>query len=101
MTAFGPIINLILSLEKKKTVSEMTIPINHMRPKKETYKTKPMDGSFYSEELQITNEPDYYKVEDIIETKTIKGIKYSLVKFVGWSKDYNLYIPTKELKEII
>ena len=81
-------------------LSEMTIPIKHMRPKKETYKTKPMDGSFYSEELQITNEPDYYKVEDIIETKTIKGIKYSLVKFVGWSNDYNFYIPTKELKEV-
>ena len=78
----------------------MTIPIKHMRPKKETYKTTTMDGSFYSEELQITNEPDYYKVENIIEKKKIKGVNYSLVKFVGWSDDYNLYIPTKELKVI-
>ena len=90
-------------------LSELVVPVNHMRPKKEVYKAEPMDGSFYTEELQLTDVPDNYSIEKIIKTKMVikqgaRGLKprieYSLVKFLGWDAKYSLWIPTNELQEL-
>ena len=81
-------------------LSELVVPVNHMRPKKDTYQLEPMDGSFYTEELQLTDVPDNYAIEKIIKTKTIKRIEYSLVKFLGWDTKYSLWIPTNELQDL-
>ena len=94
-------------------LSELEIPKNHMRQANQIYKSTPMDGSFYTQELQITKEPDYYRIEKVIERKKIKMqdlvnparkriqlVNHSLCKFVGWDNKYNLWIPDSELTDL-
>ena len=59
-------------------------------------------GSFYEQELQRVNisDPDKieYKIEKIISSKTVKGKKFSLVKWYGYSDKFNTYIPASQIK---
>ena len=50
-------------------------------------------GSFYDEEIKKTNQTEgVYLVEKILQTKTIKGKKKHLVKFIGYSDKYNEWV---------
>src|SRR5260221_2026290 len=53
-------------------------------------------GSFYNEELQKSNQ-EVYRVEKVIRKKKIDGIEHALVKWVGYSKKFNQWIPIKDL----
>jgi hypothetical protein len=86
--------------EEVFTVVEVknTIPI--------TYKLKDssgelLDGSFYNEELQKTNQ-QVYRIEKVISKKKIQGVEHGLVKWAGYNKKYNQWIPMKDIvyKEI-
>jgi hypothetical protein len=69
------------------------------------YKIKAFDtgeeikGIFYEPELQKVvfskNQPatEKYEVEKILSVKRIHGVDYSFVKFVGFPKKYNRWIP--------
>ena len=75
---------------------QKTIPV--------TYKIKDslgeiLQGSFYNEELQKTNQ-EVYRVEKVISKKKIDGVEHALVKWSGYSKKYNQWIPTKDLEKI-
>ena len=70
-----------------------TIPI--------TYKLKDssgeiLDGSFYNEELQKT-EQKVYRIEKVIRKKKIDGAEHALVKWLGYNKKYNEWIPMKNI----
>ena len=58
-----------------------------------------LEGGFYKEELQKTSQ-ELYRIEKILQRKKIKGVDHALVKWVGYSKKYNEWIPTKNLKNI-
>ena len=62
--------------------------------------TSPVDGSFYSPELQsVAIRPDtLFHISEILKTKTINGKKFSLVSWKGWDSSYNSYIANSELK---
>ena len=69
-----------------------------------TYKIKDtlgevIEGSFYSEELQKTNQ-EVYRVEKVIRKKKIDGVEHALVKWSGYSKKYNQWIPVSQLERI-
>ena len=49
-------------------------------------------GNFYQHELAKAAEPDSYKIEKVLKTKTVKGKKKYLVKFVGWSNKFNEWV---------
>lgn len=53
-------------------------------------------GGFYTEELQKTNQ-DLYRIEKVLRRKNIKGVEHALVKWVGYSKKFNEWIPVEQL----
>jgi hypothetical protein len=69
-----------------------------------TYKIKDtlgevIEGSFYSEELQKTNQ-EVYRVEKVIRKKKIDGVEHALVKWSGYSKKHNQWIPVSQMGRI-
>ena len=58
-----------------------------------------IQGSFYSEELQKTDQ-EIYRIEKVIRKKKIDGVEHALVKWSGYSKKYNQCIPVSELEKI-
>jgi len=69
-----------------------------------TYKLKDslgeiLDGSFYNEELQKTSQK-IYRIEKVLRKKKINGVEHALVKWVGYSKKYNEWIPLSHLEKI-
>ena len=59
-----------------------------------------VQGTFYTEELQKTSvtSDSLYKIERIIKKKTVKGKKYSQVKWQGWDDEYSSWVPDSDLK---
>jgi hypothetical protein len=58
-----------------------------------------IQGSFYTEELQKTNQ-EIYRVEKVIRKKKIDGVEHALVKWSGYSKKYNQWIPMSQMERI-
>ncbi len=61
-----------------------------------------VNGSFYREQLVKSEKPDYksefFEIESILGTKTVKGKKFYLVKFLYYPSKFNEYIPAENLK---
>jgi Chromo (CHRromatin Organisation MOdifier) domain len=69
-----------------------------------TYKIKDsmgriIEGSFYNEELQKSDQ-EVYRVEKVIRKKKIDGIDHAYVKWSGYSDEYNQWIPMKDLEKL-
>ncbi len=76
---------------------QKTIPV--------TYKLKDLlgeeiEGSFYEEELQKSQQ-EVYRVERVIRKKKIDGIEHALVKWSGYNEKFNQWIPMKETQKLI
>ena len=70
-----------------------------------TYKVKTLlgeeiEGSFYEQELQKSHQ-EVYRVEKVIRKKKINGVEHALVKWSGYSKKHNQWIPLKDLEKLI
>ena len=63
-------------------------------------KNEQIQGSFYEPELQKTLIGDVFLVEKVVDTKTVNRVKYSLVKWLGYSDNHNQWIADKELKDL-
>lgn len=67
---------------------------------------EPIEGVWYTEELQrVFTSPDkLWAIEEILDTKTeVKNRKkrqLSYVKWVGWPKAFNTWIPTSDIQDI-
>ena len=62
----------------------------------------PVPGTFYRQQLHKTKAPqsgDLFKVERVLQTKKVKGIVYSLVKYLGYPAKFNEWIKSTNLKE--
>lgn len=57
-------------------------------------------GSFYEQELQKTELDGMYLVEKILKKRTVKGKKEVLVKWIGYSDDFNSWEPESSLNEL-
>jgi len=62
------------------------------------YDGTPIKGKVYEQELQKTNNPEYFEVEKIL--KHDKKKKRSFVKFLGWPDKYNAWVDDKDTKEM-
>ena len=62
----------------------------------------PVAGKFYEKQLLRAPTPDYQKdfffVEKILHTKTVKSHKYALVKFLYYPSKFNQYVPIENIK---
>ena len=62
-----------------------------------------IDGHFYEKQLLRAPVPDYKKdfffVEKILDSKTVKQKKYVLVKFLYYPSKFNQYVPVENIKQ--
>ena len=62
------------------------------------YESNPIKGSFYESELQIVDKSsDVYSIERVIRQRTRGGKKQYLVKWEGYSDNFNSWINRREL----
>ena len=59
-----------------------------------------IQGSFYEPELQKTAQGDTYLVEKVLKTRTVKGKKQYLVKWLGYSEKDNSWVDEKDLGDV-
>ena len=62
----------------------------------------PIEGQFYAEELtpvRITEETAY-KIDKIIDKRVRRGIREYLVRWKGYGKDFDSWIPASSVKDI-
>lgn len=66
------------------------------------YTNEPITGSFYQKELQkITVDNNaQYKIEKEIKTRVRNRVKEVLVKWLGWPKKFNSWIPKTDVKTV-
>jgi hypothetical protein len=57
-------------------------------------------GTFYQEELQKTEVPNTFLVDEVLETRTRNGKQESLVSWFGHGKDFNEWLPSTEVKSL-
>jgi len=55
-----------------------------------------IDGSFYEPELQKIKEPERFRVERIVRTRTVKGKKQYFVKWLGYPDSANTWVDNVE-----
>ena len=78
--------------------------INHTTPI--TYNltdlnNEPIEGSFYENELQKSNvDKDVGLIEQILQKKKINSTNMVLVKWLGYDKKFNSWIPAKDAQNI-
>ena len=58
-----------------------------------------LEGSFYTEELQKTQQ-EIYRIEKVVKKKKINGIEHALVKYSGYSDKFNEWLPIQNLEKI-
>jgi hypothetical protein len=59
-----------------------------------------VSGSFYTEELQKSNQ-EKYRIEKIIKKKTINGVQHGFVKWIGYNDKFNTWEPMSEIEKLI
>jgi len=63
---------------------------------------EPIEGVFYENQLLkvIHSDEEVYRIDHIIKTKTEKGIKYALVRWLGYSKEFDSWVKLSEIQNI-
>ena len=72
------------------------------RYKLKDYKGEVIKGSFYEPELQkaYVNEDTVYNIEKVIRYKTVNKQKRALVRWSGYDKEHDSWIPVKDMVKI-
>ena len=64
------------------------------------YKNEEIVGRFYAQELQKVEKKKEFLIEEILGTRKNGKRKEVLVKWVGYDKSFNSYIPASEVKQV-
>jgi L-rhamnose mutarotase len=91
----GETANWSMEIFKIKEVLK-THPVTY---KIEEFDGSPIEGSFYEQELQKTEQTEVFFVEKVLKKRTVKGKKQLFVKWLGWDKKYNSWIDESEVVE--
>ena len=60
-----------------------------------------IEGAFYAKELQkVQKSDDIYKIEKILAKKKENGKGKVLVKWLGYDKKFNSWLPKSELRRL-
>ena len=63
------------------------------------WKDEQIKGSFYEEELQKTTQTKY-RIEKVLKKRNRNGVKEVLVKWSGYNKEFNSWIPLNNLQSV-
>ena len=66
----------------------------------EDFNGEPVKGKFYEEELQEVDNPSEFRIESIVKTKQKGKQKLYLVKWLGYSSDFNSWVLEKDLRNV-
>jgi hypothetical protein len=58
-----------------------------------------IQGGFYEQELQQTKQ-EIFRIEAVIKKKKIKGVEHGLVKWLGYSKKFNQWLPMIDIEKV-
>lgn len=61
----------------------------------------PVPGFFYKDQLKKTLPPSgdqFFEVESVLKTKTIKKKKWYFCKFLFYPSKFNLWVPEEDMK---
>ena len=59
-----------------------------------------LSGSFYEQELQkVDQKEEIFRIEKILQTKTVSKKKFYLIKWLGWPEKFNSWEPENNLKK--
>ena len=59
-----------------------------------------LSGSFYETELQkVDQKEEVFRIEKILQSKTVKKKKFFLIKWLGWPDKFNSWEPENNLKK--
>jgi hypothetical protein len=56
-----------------------------------------IEGTFYPEEIQVVTEGGLFKIEKILKTRTVKGKKEHLIKWLDYPEKFNSWIKASEI----
>lgn len=62
------------------------------------YDGEPIEGNFYTQELQKVTTDVLFQLDGVIKTRTKNKKKEYYVHFYGWPKKYDKWISEEELK---
>lgn len=82
--------NWTFEIFKVRKVQYHTNPITYLL---NDYRDDEIDGCFYTEELQLTKQPNFFIVEKVIRKRN--GQAY--VKWLGFGPEHNLWVPEKDV----
>ena len=66
------------------------------------YYGEELEGTFYEQELQsiIKKDTDFYRIENVIKSRMRGKRKEYFVKWLGYSDDFNSWVPEDSVKDI-
>jgi hypothetical protein len=81
-----------------KVIPKIPRPVYELEDLKQT----PIEGQFYPEELTPVriSKPTTYQIDKIVDRRLRRGILEYLVKWRGYSQDFNSWVPTSSAKNI-
>jgi hypothetical protein len=53
-------------------------------------------GSFYIQEVQVVSKPEVYRIEQVIQSRKLRGKKQYLIKWLGYPKQFNSWIDEEQ-----
>ena len=57
------------------------------------YEGEDLQGAFYEQEIQRVEDPGEYFVEEVLQSKKVRGGKtVHLVKWLGWPSKFNTWV---------
>ena len=82
----------VFVISEVKDTKPPTYTVNDLRG-------EPVKGTFYEEELQLSKQ-EVYRVERVLRKRKQNGVNEAFVKWKGYGKEFNSWIPASDLQQL-
>lgn len=83
-------------------ISHRSAPAGVQRYKLKDERNRPLPGTFSVHQLQLArvNDDTRYRIEKILHRKRINNVPHAYVKWFGYPKEFNSYVPVSEIANL-